>query len=469
MFIMIFFSGLDLFMVGIAYAVYGGRVKYKDGMLLGVHIPSYAVEEPEVKAVLEMHRRNTKRFYIWNFILSVGVCFLYLWHFSIFMILWCLWMAEFFGGAMFVLFYSHRKLYDIKVKKGWCGASGTRIVVVDTKVSASGSKLPFPVWWHLPAVITGVGLCAVPPVWEFLQKERQLWIFILIFVSMEAVFVILHMCTNRIGNKVYSSDTKINKQVNQLEKRIYSGIWLISGYCNWISFVALLYLCVKGQWIGGLGLAVYISIQTLTGLAVLLGIFYLGYKKKEILSQDPEPFYVDNDVYWKNGWYSNPNDKRIWVQDQVGCDMNYTTNMASTGGKIFTFGLLGVVAATLIVMCVVFLKFDFTPVYLKVDQSHIEVMAPVYGVEIEPDEIKSVEVLESLPDDSVTKTNGFADGKQMLGKFRGKEMGAFKAYIYKGYSPVLKIELTDTTIYINSKDPGDVKKWYRELNPLLQK
>ena len=114
-------------------------------------------------------------------------------------------------------------------------------------------------------------------------------------------------------------------------------------------------------------------------------------------------------------------------------------------------------------------KVDFTPVYLMVDQAQIAVIAPMYGVEIEPDEIKSVEVIEELPDDSVTKTNGFADDKQLLGKFRGKEMGLFRAYIYKGYSPVLKIELTDTTIYINSKDSGDVKIWYRELNTLLHK
>ena len=158
----------------------------------------------------------------------------------------------------------------------------------------------------------------------------------------------------------------------------------------------------------------------------------------------------------------------MWVQDWV-CDMNYTTNMASRGGKIFTFGILGVVAGILIVMCAMFLKVDFTPVHLKVDQAQAAVIAPMYGVEIEPDEIKSVEVIEKLPDDSVTKTNGFADDKQLLGKFRGKEMGPFRAYIYKGYSPVLKIELTDTTIYINRKDSGDVKIWYRELNTLLHK
>lgn len=463
-----FFIFLDLFMVGIAYAVYGSNKKYKQGMLLGVHIPSYAVEEPEVDAILEKHKRLTKWFYIWNFIVSTGICFLSLWHFSIFLIIWCLWLGEFFGGAMLVLFYSHRKLYDFKVKKGWYGASDSKIVVVDTKVNTSSNKPPFPIWWHLPAVISGLGVCVLPSVRGFLSKEHELWIFVLIFIMMEGIFIILHMCTNRTRNKIYSSDMEINKRADQVVKRIYSGIWLISGYCNWISFLVLVHLSDKQQWIGGWGAVAYISLQTLAGLSVLLGLFYLGYKKKEILDQDTNPLYVDDDIYWKNGWYSNPNDKRMWVQDWV-CDINYTTNMASRGGKIFTFGILGVVAGTLIVMCAMFLKVDFTPVYLKVDQAQIAVIAPMYGVEIEPDEIKSVEVIEELPDDSVTKTNGFADDKQLLGKFRGKEMGLFRAYIYKGYSPVLKIELTDTTIYINSKDSGDVKIWYRELNTLLHK
>ena len=112
----------------------------------------------------------------------------------------------------------------------------------------------------------------------------------------------------------------------------------------------MVHLSDKQQWIGGWGAVAYISLQTLAGLSVLLGLFYLGYKKKEILDQDTNPLYVDDDIYWKNGWYSNPNDKRMWVQDWV-CDINYTTNMASRGGKIFTFGILGVVAGTLIVMC----------------------------------------------------------------------------------------------------------------------
>ena len=56
-----------------------------------------------------------------------------------------------------------------------------------------------------------------------------------------------------------------------------------------------------------------------------------------------------------------------------------------------------------------------------------------------------------------------SDNKQMLGKFEGKEAGELRMYIFRDYSPILKIELPDYTVYINSQKEGEAEQWYREL------
>ena len=143
------FALTDLFVAGIFYAVYGGKRKYAEGMLLGVHIPQSAADSEEVKVFMERYRKNTKRFYLWNGLAGVAVCFLNFWYLSVFMIVWSVWLVEFCAGAIYLLCRTHRKLYDLKVERGWVGSAGSRIMAVDTKVAAQNGKMGLSPWWHL--------------------------------------------------------------------------------------------------------------------------------------------------------------------------------------------------------------------------------------------------------------------------------------------------------------------------------
>lgn len=70
--------------------------------------------------------------------------------------------------------------------------------------------------------------------------------------------------------------------------------------------------------------------------------------------------YIDDDIYWKNGWYSNPNDKRFLVNDKF-CNTNMSFNMARPGARILVGSLLIVVLAV-IIWCI----------YLFIPLMHIE-------------------------------------------------------------------------------------------------
>lgn len=298
MVISIIFLFTNVFIIAICMAVYGGKQSYSNGMLLGVHIPDYLVREPEVETLIKEYRKKTKIFYSINGIASVTICFLNFWYFSIFMTAWTLWLTELCIGAAWLLFGAHRRLYAMKIEKGW-------------------------------------------------RADIQ-------FIS------------------------------------------------------------------------------------------------------------EDDDVYWKNGWYSNPNDKRLWVPDRF-CSSNYTTNMARPAGKIFTFGILGAVAVMMLVLFVVFFRMDFMPRYLELNGDIAKVSSPMYPVTFKVNDIKGLQLLDEMPEGNFTRTNGLADDRQLVGKFREKETGDYRVYVYRGYSPILKIELPEYTVLINSMEEGQAELWYREL------
>ena len=144
MFMFCVFAVTDLVIIGIFYAVYGTKRKYSEGMLLGVHLPQSAADSAEVKAFMARYGRNTKIFYVANTLISTAVCGFCFWYFSVFIIVWSVWLLEFCIGAMVLLYGTHRKLYDMKVEKGWVGSSGSRIMAVDTKAAAQSGRMGCP-------------------------------------------------------------------------------------------------------------------------------------------------------------------------------------------------------------------------------------------------------------------------------------------------------------------------------------
>ena len=179
------------------------------------------------------------------------------------------------------------------------------------------------------------------------------------------------------------------------------------------------------------------------------------------------PLYIDDDVYWKNGWYSNPNDKRLMVQDWA-CSWNYTTNMAKPAGKIFMFLAIVFVAVCLVWGCVEMWKIDFVPIEVNPTGTQVEITSGYSDYEIAYDDITGVELLDSLPDDDYRRINGGADQHKMMGRFKGENTGRCRMYLYVGYTPVLEIMTEDGPVYVNSKDGQETEEWMREIMQQVQ-
>ncbi len=171
------------------------------------------------------------------------------------------------------------------------------------------------------------------------------------------------------------------------------------------------------------------------------------------------PTYVDDDIYWKNGWYSNPNDKRFLVNNKF-CNANMSFNMARPGARILVGSLLIVVLAV-IIWCIylfiplIHIEFSFTK-----NGEEIRIEGGGYEAEFTTEEIKSVELLQEEIGDSFKRKNGYSSDEYQIGYFKGAESGEAMLFLYRENMPVLKIELEDRSIFLNSKEKEETKNWY---------
>ena len=222
------------------------------------------------------------------------------------------------------------------------------------------------------------------------------------------------------------------------------------------------------NWLNNTTYAIYIVLQTLPGGWMIGSFLYMRYKKEKMLEKNEEPLYIDDDVYWKNGWYYNPSDKRFFVQDWA-CSWNYTTNMAKTGAKIFTGAAVVLTAGCLIWVCVLMWKIDFTPIELTPEEGYVQITSGYSDLTISSGEIENVEVLDSVPEDRYNRVNGSDDGRQLLGKFKGRETGKCRMYLYVGYEPILAIQTEKYgPVYVNSKTSGEVEEWCEKITQMME-
>lgn len=212
------------------------------------------------------------------------------------------------------------------------------------------------------------------------------------------------------------------------------------------------------EYIVGLYCLVYGTHRKMYELKVKNG--WILQKKKEVMSTDTEMIEIDDDVYWKNGWYSNPHDKRLFVPDRM-CSTNYSMNMAKTSAKIWTAVIGAIVIGCVIWVAVLLIEFATTEVTVHMENGMMDVRAASYDCQIYPEQIVSVKLLDEMPEDNFYRNNGGDTEKYLIGHFRGKETGKCMMFLYKEETPILEIRLKDMTIFLNSEDEEETEEWYK--------
>ncbi len=244
---------------------------------------------------------------------------------------------------------------------------------------------------------------------------------------------------------------------------MWAWIWLVGTYTSLIGMGEILWQISRKGYLDVVDTIICVIFSMAGGLFILAAILWMMKKRQELLKTEEPLSYVDDDIYWKNGWYNNPRDRR-WVVPSRMCSSNYSFNMGKPGVRYLTGALGSVIVIGVLWLVVVFFGMDFVRPQLSIDGNQVTVRSAEYGISFARKEIEDAELLENLPEEDFVRINGLSDSRQLLGKFKGEESGKAMFYIRRGETPVLKIKLPEYTVFVNSEESGKVQEWYEELS-----
>lgn len=463
--VFIFFVLLDASMVGLCSYSCSGKEKYREGMIFGVHVPPNAEEDETAASLMQKYRndfRISRNLNLAAGILIPAFCFLSM---GIFIPLWTLWCLEFCAFYLFYPMSYHRKMYALKLERHWFRDEPHHNAAADTRVSSMADRFPVSWKWHLPALAAGIGLWIFPSLRSALTASSLGMIFAAVCILLPVVFLLLHLCLANQKNQVCSQDSTVNEKLNRIQKRTWTGALVAADYA---SLTAGLYICARllfGQELYFWDYIIYSTIDLLGAAAVITAVVIIHQRRRAVLEQDSHPLITDDDEYWKNGWYSNPNDRHLFVEDRM-CSTSCSINMAHPAAKwwIGTAVVLCTAAvAGALILSVFLMDLDYSDTELTVRGNEVTVSYSFYDCSFSLQDIQSVELLDKLPNDDFSRENGGDTEKLLIGHFEGAETGNVMMFLYKKETPLIRIDLPRQTVFLNSDVEGQTEEWYQFL------
>ena len=143
--------------------------------------------------------------------------------------------------------------------------------------------------------------------------------------------------------------------------------------------------------------------------------------------------------------------------------MNMSMNYGRPAAKVITGVLAAVILGGMVWTAVLLSDFVNVEVVFTQEGDTFTFEAAGYDCSFGRDEIQSVELLDSMPEEHFTRTNGGSTEEYQVGHFRGKETGRCMMFLYTGCEPILEIQLDDMTVFVNSRQEETTLSWYGEL------
>lgn len=461
------FLATDLISVLAVKVTYGKKERYNRGMILGVHVPEEAKDEEEIRTLCGNFRRRENLFQWLNLAAGCAVCFLCFASITMFLLIWCLWFAEYLCGTYYFIIHYHREMYRIKQKKGWIrhNSPAAAPVKVDLRTSAASGKMPVSRGWHLISLALLAAAAVAFFQTDFSPASGEMLLFLLIGAAEALFFFLMHLWIARRANAVYSGDSRINFEANRMLKRAMTAGMAVSSIVSCAVTAFTVYFLARFAWISEALLVVYIAGQMLSAFLLLAILFYARSKKAALLSSDTKPVPADDDEFWKKGWYSNPHDKRLFVQDRMN-DLNYSMNMAHPASKVILTVTALLIASCVLVLLFVTAVFGTAEVEFHLDGENVRIEGAFYSCEFQRSDIESAELIDSLPQERFRRTNGGETEEYAIGHFRGEKTGRCMMFLYTDVSPILEISLKDQIVFVNSRQSAETERWYNELKQM---
>ena len=170
--------------------------------------------------------------------------------------------------------------------------------------------------------------------------------------------------------------------------------------------------------------------------------------QQKLSAESTRPLYLDEDDYWIYGiFYYNPEDKKRFINNRVG--IGTTMNLAHKSGKIIIVLTIACLLA-LPISGLYVMKEEFTPLRAEFLNDRIVVTHTKEELVLSAKDIKSVEIVDTLPD--TTKVVGTGMEHLLKGTFHVSGYGKCRLYLNPKQSPFLILTTDEGLIIINAND-----------------
>ena len=397
-----------------------------------------------------------------NMVLSVAICGICVVDMIIFVFVYILWIIIYIVGIQLVIIIGHRKIYDIKLKNGWL-IEAQKKVYIDTRLSSSVKNPSISMRYHW--IFIGLTVVLYIPVVIVRHSDmlfRDMSIYFIVSIIVAVALYIFNIYVNSSERTVYSENSDVNITMNQIYKKYVSLGLVIMSLFNTVAFSYIVAEYMLHGILYGGDVIVY-TIVDLIGSIIMLASFVVARRKRtEVLAADDTPLYVDDDEYWKYGFYYNPNDRHIIVKNRM-YDMNYAFNYASRGAQILVALLTVIITASIIFTVAALIPFINIKMDVYIADDTFMAEGGGYKCSINIGDIQEVQLFDEMPKDNFTRTNGGSTDEYDVGNYKGRTYGKCMLFIWDDYSPVLMIKSSNKTVFVNSKEDGYIRQMYDEL------
>lgn len=445
------------------WATYRPQARYRNGMLFAVTLPAHAMEHPALVNIQSRFKRQFMQVSLWMGAAVIPLVAMNAWKdyegFSF--IYFFLWLAVFLFVIVVPFRRAFRATLALKREQEWF-VGKKNVVHSDLRVARLKNAKSAPIGLFVIPLAMSVGTL----LWAMSEDETYAGIAY-VGILTTFVFLLVSFYMRRTKAKVYSENSDINLSLNQARRRSLSYMWLMVAIVENLHF-PLVYLFIQedNASLAGVWLAAAVLFSAIPVVILILTYRRIHAREQEVLSQDGQAIYSDDDEYWANGFtYHNPYDRAVFVPKRVG--IGETVNTATLTGKMIAWGSIGLVAATIIVVSFLLIRSELTsPTLTLTADRQVEIDYPMYNYDFSLADIEQLDLVDQVP--KGFKTNGESKSNVARGKFSLNGLGATRLYIYKNNPPYIRMKLKSTYIFYNDQDPERTKQLYAQLRNSMQ-
>ena len=371
MILFIIILSFSLLLLIIAHDIYHKAGKRKGNMILGVFMTEEGFRNKSARRIIKGYQVIWQWWEITAIISLIPVLLVCKLYVSIGVFVFFIWCLLLLGGGQLIFNSFHRELYYLKQRNQWFYEKKLHLSIAADQVERLKEKRVLSDLSFIPIFLAGFIPLFYPECRAYLQKGSYHMIVILFPFVIDLIILgcFYHFVRKENGKK---RDGKIQTAYIQMEQCYWSYGWVWAGAFNTVANLMLQWNLMNGERIFPVNIWSYALVQSVS-VGILFYTWYrIKVKKEEIKFMDLQPKMVDDDEYWVQGYYDNPYDDRILVNDRIR--IGSCINMGKSIGRKINFGSAIIMIMGVLGILILLFQIDFMPfqIFIQGDKVSIE-------------------------------------------------------------------------------------------------